>query len=119
MKILDPDFRSDAARRRFPAPRSAQSSQLSRRPLAPVRASAIAPGLRELRAWELPQGAVGRCQLAAGEIVTLTGISGQCWITLQGDRHDYLLVPGKTLRFTGPGRLVFEAVGDETTLAVS
>jgi hypothetical protein len=94
-------------------------SNFTRRALAPVRASAIAPGLREVRLWELPQGAVGRCQLSADDRVTLTGVHGQCWVTQQGDRRDYLLIPGKTLSFSGPGRLVFEAVADVATLAVS
>jgi len=116
MKILDPEFSSEATRATtFPR----ITPNLGRRALAPVRASAIAPGLREVRLWELPQGAVGRCQLAAGDRVTLTGVQGQCWVTQQGDRHDYLLVPGKTLSFSGPGRLVFEAVADAATLAVS
>ncbi len=118
MKILDSDFSSETTRAAL-APRAVKGSTLTHRTLAPARASVIAPGLRELRLWELPQGAVGRCELAAGDRVTLTGVEGQCWVTQQGDRHDYLLVPGKTLNFSGPGRLVFEAVGDCATLAVS
>ena len=122
MKILDTDFLSKEAPMNegaAAAPRKQIGSHVSRRMLTPARASAIAPGLRELRLWELPQGAVGRCELDAGARVTLTGVDGQCWVTQQGDRHDYLLVPGKTLSFRGPGRLVFEAVGDSATVAVS
>ena len=122
MKILDADFHSNEASMNDAAaavPRKQISAHVSRRTLAPVRASAIAPGLRELRLWELPQGAVGRCELDGESRVTLTGVEGQCWVTQQGDRHDYLLVPGKTLSFRGPGRLVFEAVGDSAALAVS
>jgi hypothetical protein len=117
MKILDTDFDSETTHA-LTTSRTA-ASRFSRRTLAPARASAIAPGLRELRLWELPQGAVGRCELGAGDRATLTGVHGQCWVTQQGDRHDYLLVPGKTLAFSGPGRLVFEAVADTATLAVS
>lgn len=116
MKILDPEFSSEATRA-MKAPRI--TPNLGRRALAPVRASSIAPGLREVRLWELPRGAVGRCQLEVGDKVTLTGVEGQCWVTQQGDRHDYLLSPGQTLSFSGPGRLVFEAVADSATLAVS
>ena len=101
------------------APRINATSTFSRRMLAPARASAIAPGLREVRLWELPSGAVGHCELSAGDRVTLTGVEGRCWVTQQGDRHDYLLVPEATLSFSGPGRLVFEAVADAATLAVS
>ena len=119
MKMLDSDFSTDTTNRAVLAPWAPLASTLTHPSLAPARASAIAPGLRELRLWELPQGAVGRCELAAGDRVTLTGVEGQCWVTQQGDRHDYLLVPGKTLSFRGPGRLVFEAVADSATLAVS
>ena len=120
MKILDSEFRSKMTASAKIAPRAqAGSNHFTRRMLEPVRASAIAPGLRELRLWELPQGAVGRCELAADSRVTLTGVEGQCWVTQQGDRHDYLLAPGQTLSFSGPGRLVFEAVADSATLAVS
>src|SRR5882757_1658273 len=119
MNILDSDFRSDIHHRAENVPRAALNSVVTPRTLAPARASAIAPGLRELRLWELPQGAVGRCELAAGDRVTLTGVEGQCWVTQQGDRHDYLLVPGEVLSFSGPGRLVFEAVAASATLAVS
>jgi hypothetical protein len=101
------------------APRNNAPSTFSRRMIAPAHASAIAPGLREVRLWELPEGAVGHCELSAGDRVTLTGVEGQCWVTQQGDRHDYLLVPEATLSFSGPGRLVFEAVADAATLAVS
>ena len=118
MKMLDSDFRSAASRATL-VPRSDMDTAFTRRSLAPVRASAIAPGLRELRLWEFPQGAVGRCELGAGDRVMLTGVEGQCWVTQQGDRHDYLLEPGKTLSFQGPGLLVFEAVADSATLAVS
>jgi hypothetical protein len=118
MKMLDPQFGSEQTRATI-APRTLSSLPFTRHPLAPAHASVIAPGLRELRLWELPQGAVGRCQLTAEDRVTLTGVVGQCWVTQQGDRHDYLLVPGKTLIFSGPGRLVFEAVADSATLAVS
>lgn len=118
MKTLDTDFRP-AADRTTTASRALSSSAFTRRALAPARASSIAPGLREVRLWELPRGAVGRCQLGADDRVTLTGVLGQCWVTQQGDRHDYLLVPGQTLSFNGPGRLVFEAVADAATLAVS
>ena len=121
MKTLDSQSRSDSESRNraAQAPRTALDSAFTRRMLAPARASAIAPGLRELRLWELPQGAVGRCELAAGDRVSLTGVEGQSWVTQQGDRHDYLLIPGETLTFTGPGRLVFEAVAKSATLAVS
>ena len=119
MKMLESDFTIDTTKRATLAARKPLGSPLTNRTLAPARASAIAPGLRELRLWELPQGAVGRCELAEGDRVTLTGVIGQCWVTQQGDRHDYLLVPGKTLSFRGPGRLVFEAVADAATLAVS
>jgi hypothetical protein len=118
MKMLDSDFRSEASRASL-VPRSDLDTAFTRRSLAPVRASTIAPGLRELRLWELPQGAVGRCELGANDRVTLTGVEGQCWVTQQGDRHDYLLVPAQTLSFSGPGRLVFEAVANSATLAVS
>jgi hypothetical protein len=119
MKILESEFSAGTTNRAASVPRESFASMLTHRSLAPVRASAIAPGLRELRLWELPQGAVGRCELEAGDRVTLTGVEGQCWVTQQGDRHDYLLVPGKTLSFCGPGMLVFEAVADSATLAVS
>ena len=119
MKMLDSQYRSDMTNRTVSAPRTTVDSAFTRRMLAPARAYAIAPGLRELRLWELPQGAVGRCELADGDRVTLTGVEGQCWVTQQGDRHDYLLVPGETLSFQGPGRLVFEAVAASATLAVS
>ena len=119
MKMLESDISSDTTNRTASVPRKTFAPTLSNRTLAPVRASTIAPGLRELRLWELPQGAVGRCELAVGDRVTLTGVEGQCWVTQQGDRHDYLLVPEKTLTFRGPGRLVFEAVADAATLAVS
>ncbi len=119
MKMLNPNFHSPTTACAAQAPRTSLSSNFTRRLLAPARASAIAPGLRELRLWELPQGAVGRCELGATDQVTLTGVEGQCWVTQQGDRHDYLLVPGETLSFSGPGRLVFEAVADFATLAVS
>jgi len=118
MKILDPHFHTDTSAATSPT-RALPALSLTRLPIAPARASAIAPGLREVRLWELPTGAVGRCQLCAGDRVTLTGVAGQCWVTQQGDRHDYLLVAGKTLTFSGPGRLVFEAVGQAATLAVS
>jgi len=118
MKLLDPQPAPVPTRPSMNA-RTLPTHQVTRRALAPARASAIAPGLREVRLWELPTGAVGRCQLGADDRVTLTGVDGQCWVTQQGDRHDYLLVPGKTLSFSGPGRLVFEAVGQAATLAVS
>jgi hypothetical protein len=118
MKLLDSQSAPTATRSAVNA-RTLPALELTRRTLAPARASAIAPGLREVRLWELPPGAVGRCQLGAEDRVTLTGVAGQCWVTQQGDRHDYLLVPGKTLTFSGPGRLVFEAVGQAATLAVS
>jgi len=119
MKILETEILSNVMAGATIAPRTRVGSAISRRTLAPVRASAIAPGLRELRLWELPPGAVGRCELAGDSRVTLTGVAGQCWVTQQGDRHDYLLAPGETLSFRGPGRLVFEAVADSATLAVS
>jgi hypothetical protein len=118
MKTLDLPIASGIASN-VRAPRINATSTFSRRMLTPARASTIAPGLREVRLWELPQGAVGHCELAAGDCVTLTGVEGQCWVTQQGDRHDYLLVPAATLSFNGPGRLVFEAVADAATLAVS
>jgi hypothetical protein len=98
--------------------RKSSASNFTRRSLAPVRASAIAPGVREVRLWELPQGAVGRCQLGAEDRVTLSGVNGQCWVTLEGDRDDYLLQPGQSLAFSGPGRLVIEAVGGGAAVAV-
>lgn len=119
MKMLDSEFSVGNTTRAAVAPGESLVPRLTNRSLAPVRASSIAPGLRELRLWELPQGAVGRCELEEGDRVTLTGVEGQCWVTQQGDRHDYLLVPGKTRSFRGPGMLVFEAVGDSATLAVS
>jgi hypothetical protein len=119
MKMLDSEYSVENTKRAMVAPRESFAPMLANRSLAPVRASSIAPGLRELRLWELPQGAVGRCELEVGDRVALTGMEGQCWVTQQGDRHDYLLVPGKTLSFRGPGMLVFEAVGDSATLAVS
>lgn len=118
MKLIDSTLPAESARPSI-ASRAPLASNFTRRALAPARASAIAPGLREVRLWELPAGAVGRCQLVAGDTVTLAGVQGRCWVTQQGDRKDYLLVPGKTLTFRGPGRLVFEAVADSATLAVS
>lgn len=119
MKMLESEYAVETAKRATIVPLESSAPMLANRSLAPVRASSIAPGLRELRLWELPEGAVGRCELEVGDRVTLTGVEGQCWVTQQGDRHDYLLVPGKTLSFRGPGMLVFEAVGDSATLAVS
>lgn len=119
MKMLESELFAETTKRAVIAPRENSAPMLTNRSLAPVRASSIAPGLRELRLWELPEGAVGRCEMQAGDRVTLTGVEGQCWVTQQGDRHDYLLFPGKTLTFRGPGMLVFEAVSDDATLAVS
>ncbi len=45
-------------------------------------------------------------------------IEGRVWITSEGDPRDYVLNPGRTASFRGPGKMVVEAV-EESRIAIS
>lgn len=71
----------------------------ARPPVAPMPAcTGLSQG--ELRTW----------RLQAGQTLMLTGRKGHAWVTMEGDRVDHILEPGRSLDFVGPGRLVLQAL---------
>lgn len=58
----------------------------------------------------LPQGELRTWRLSAGQTLVLTGWKGQSWVTMEGDQGDYVLEPGRSLDFVGPGLVVLEAL---------
>lgn len=45
-----------------------------------------------------------------GSDLKVVNVDGSAWITLEGDRNDYVIGPGEELRLTGEGRVVIEAL---------
>lgn len=74
----------------------------TRSPARPLVAPPTCTGLPEgeLRAW----------RLFAGQALRLTGWNGHAWVTMEGDRGDYVLEPGGSLHIVGPGVLVLQAL---------
>lgn len=58
----------------------------------------------------LPQGELRTWRLSAGQTLVLTGWKGHAWVTMEGDLGDYVLEPGSSLDFVGPGVLVLQAL---------
>jgi hypothetical protein len=58
----------------------------------------------------LPQGELRTWRLPAGQTLMLTGWKGRAWVTMEGDQGDYVLEPGRSLDFVGPGLLVLQAL---------
>lgn len=69
----------------------------------------------------LAKGKTRSIHLAHGEMANVYVTKGMAWITMEGDRHDYVLETNEHLRFHGPGQLVMEAIeGDvEVTFRTS
>jgi quercetin dioxygenase-like cupin family protein len=73
----------------------------------------LAPSARAVTAdvvWTLARGGLRSEHLSAGQHFQLTCLTGECWITLEGDPTDHVLSQGDTLHLTGPGLLVIEAL---------
>jgi hypothetical protein len=79
--------------------------------------SHAAPDLRNEDVLLARQG-TSTFRLAASESLTLCGSSGRMWVTMERDRKDYALEPGKRLVFHGPGLLVLEGL-EESNQAVA
>lgn len=52
--------------------------------------------------------------MAPHEMTLLHVHKGAMWITMEGDREDYVLTEGESMSFHGPGILVLEALKNET-----
>jgi hypothetical protein len=61
-------------------------------------ATCVKPG--QLQSW----------RIAAGSALSLRGLCGQAWVTMEGDQGDYVVGPGVEAVFDGPGLLVLEAL---------
>lgn len=72
------------------------------------------PQAARLRGRILEEGDVISRDLAVGENLEISLISGAIWITQEGDPEDYVLHPGEKLRLIGPGKVVIEALSDAT-----
>lgn len=77
-------------------------------PPLPVAAHAHAAATGTV--WTLPHGGLHTEHLSAGENLHLTCLTGECWITLEGDETDYVISAGESLSVSGPGLLLIEAV---------
>jgi hypothetical protein len=58
----------------------------------------------------LKRRAVASLDLAADDCLRLTTRDGTAWVTLEGSANDFVLTCSDPLEFTGPGRLVIEAL---------
>jgi hypothetical protein len=45
--------------------------------------------------------------------------SGACWVTLEGDREDYVVSETETLLLSGPGLVVVEGLAERSEAAVA
>jgi hypothetical protein len=58
----------------------------------------------------LNRRAVASLDLTADACLRLTTRGGTAWVTLEGAADDFVLTCSNPLEFTGPGRLVIEAL---------
>jgi len=58
----------------------------------------------------LKRRAVASLDLTADDSLLLTTPGGTAWVTLEGAADDFVLTSSNPLEFTGPGRLVIEAL---------
>lgn len=58
----------------------------------------------------LSQGELRTWGLLAGQTLILVGWKGRAWVTMEGDRVDHVLEPGRSFDFVGPGLLVLQAL---------
>jgi len=58
----------------------------------------------------LNRRAVASLDLSADDRLRLVTRGGSAWVTLEGSPEDFALTPSNPLEFTGPGRLVIEAL---------
>jgi hypothetical protein len=64
----------------------------------------------------LKRRAVTSLDLTAGDRLRLTTRDGIAWVTLEGSAEDFVLSSASPLEFTGPGRLVIEALEDDLAI---
>jgi len=62
--------------------------------------------------------AVASLDLGADDCLGLTTRGGSAWVTLEGDSEDFALSTTSPLKFTGPGRLVIEALENDMIIRV-
>lgn len=64
----------------------------------------------------LKRRAVASLDLSADVCLRLTTRNGNAWVTLEGIADDFALTSSSPLEFTGPGRLVIEALENDVTI---
>lgn len=74
---------------------------------------------RRLGETALKRGEVTSFNLMPGALIQLEARTGAGWVTMEGDPRDYPLIPPEVLCFTGPGRVVVEAINREGLFFVS
>ena len=67
----------------------------------------------------LRKGALHSIRLGALSAVKIRITQGLCWVSMEGDRNDYVAGPNCELRFTGPGLLVLEGMQEQNAAEVS
>jgi hypothetical protein len=67
--------------------------------------------------WSLAKGQLRSLFLAEGERLHIEVLHGECWITMEGDANDYVLSPGSSLHFFGPGLAIVEALSGSVEVA--
>ena len=72
-----------------------------------------------LRTLSLRAGEVHSLDLLENERCSLHIHEGAAWATMEGDAQDYVLTATSRPRFTGPGRLVIEAIGGDLIVQIA
>jgi hypothetical protein len=65
------------------------------------------PATRQI---SLGKGGTVSLHLRAGESVRVQGRAGVLWVTMEGDRRDYVIAEGRSAGFTTPGLLVLQGL---------
>ena len=67
----------------------------------------------------LRKGALHSIRLGAMSAVKLRITQGLCWVSMEGDRNDYVAGANCELRFAGPGLLIIEGMQEQNSLTLS
>jgi hypothetical protein len=70
-------------------------------------------------ALPLKSGETRSLHLAPEEAVEIHVTTGACWVTLEGDREDYVVPQMESLLLEGPGLLVVQGLAPANDFAIS
>jgi hypothetical protein len=70
-------------------------------------------------ALTLAKGRTRSVQIPEGATLEVHVAAGACWVTLEGDRHDYVVSETETLLLSGPGLAVVEGLVDASEAEIN